>query len=74
MGVVKGVSKVYRQPIRQAVCRNCGNTWDGSNALAVGARHAAAHRHVVDVDYRVLATYVPTGMTVPVRPRASRDW
>lgn len=44
---MKGVDTTVVSAGREATCQVCHRHWTGPNALAVAARHAAAHRHLV---------------------------
>jgi hypothetical protein len=57
---VKGVNTGVRTTRRYARCLDCGKAWSTPNALAVAARHCAAHRHTVMADTATAHTYSPS--------------
>lgn len=46
-----------------ATCQHCSRGWSTTNALAVAARHAAAHRHTVTAMRTTAHTYAPSQET-----------
>lgn len=55
----KKATRETRERRAWASCATCGRTWVHSWALAAGAEHARAHRHVVEASYR--ADYIYRG-------------
>lgn len=58
---MKGVRTVVEHRAIRAGCRGCDKSWEGSNALAVAARHAAAWGHDVGATSYVAVTFAATG-------------
>ncbi|GAC1569965.1 MAG: hypothetical protein NVS3B18_01610 [Candidatus Dormibacteria bacterium] len=56
---MKGVHKRIRTVHKRAWCQDCPKTWDSANALAVAARHTAAHRHRTRGEASTQHAYAP---------------
>lgn len=72
---MKGVRTTVTTTALAAWCEQCGKRWDGVNALAVGARHTAAHGHLVIAESVTTHTYAPALYTADaVRPAAGTQF
>lgn len=70
---MKGVRTVVEHRAVRADCRDCVKSWKGSNALAVGARHAAAWGHDVAASSSAKVLFQATGpLRVPDCHKAGR--
>ncbi len=56
---MNGVRTDIRIVRKYATCLDCPSRWDGANALAVAARHAAAHGHTVTGTCHTEHSYMP---------------
>lgn len=56
---MNGVRSFIRTVKRRAWCRDCPKEWDGANALAVAARHTAAHGHTTEAETSTEHAYIP---------------
>lgn len=56
---MKGVDTGIRTLRKTARCLDCPKRWDGPNALAVAARHTAAHGHTCMGETSTVHTYAP---------------
>lgn len=58
---MKGVNTTVTTTRMLVRCSACNRSWQTTNALAVGARHAAAYRHLVVAETATTHVYAPTG-------------
>lgn len=56
---MNGVRSHIRTIKRRAWCLDCAKRWEGPNALAVAARHTAAHRHTTRAEAATEHAFVP---------------